>query len=333
MQTSKPQTRILAGSKVWSTEHVTVSQRLDYWVGAVCECFREMKIASATADFDARLESAALDTIGVNLVTGSNQEVVRSQAEIARSRSNYYYLLCDTRSEWAIEHHGATTRMRPNDLVLVDSRRNYRFHFPDDFRCTSLELPIGFVEFWLNHPQQHLGRRIDGSSGWSTPLSALVRQLVPGMAIACPIPPKLVADQLGSLLGIALQDAPSEFKGTTATDQLRQRIHDAIRERFSEPGLTATEIAAQLAISERTLHRALSGRGITFNDLLTRGRMEAARRMLTERRLDHIGIAGIGLRVGLADPSHFIRLCRRHLGATPGALRRGRFTEPVAPSR
>jgi AraC-like DNA-binding protein len=58
--------------------------------------------------------------------------------------------------------------------------------------------------------------------------------------------------------------------------------------------------------------------------------MEAARRMLTERRLDHIGIAGIGLRVGFADPSHFIRLCRRYLGATPGVLRRRRSSQPVA---
>ena len=330
MQSSKSQTQVPAGPTVWSTEQVTPSQRLDYWVGAICECFLEMKIACATADFDARLESAPLDRIGVNLVSGSGQNVVRSQAEIARSRNNYYYLLCDTRAEWLIEHQGATTRMRPNDLVLVDSRRNYRFHFPDDFRCTSLELPIDFVEFWLHQPQAHLGQRIDGSSGWSAPLSALVRHLVPDTAVACPIPPKLVADQLGSLLGMALQDAPSEFKGTTAGEHLCQRIHGAIRARFSEPGLTATEIAAQLAISERTLHRALSGRGITFGDLLTRCRMEAARRMLTERRLDHIGIAGIGLRVGFADPSHFIRLCRRYLGATPGVLRRRRSSQPVA---
>ena len=30
---------------------------------------------------------------------------------------------------------------------------------------------------------------------------------------------------------------------------------------------------------------------------------------------------GVGLRIGLSDPSHFIRQCRKHLGMTPGKLR------------
>jgi AraC-like DNA-binding protein len=52
--------------------------------------------------------------------------------------------------------------------------------------------------------------------------------------------------------------------------------------------------------------------------------MAAARRMLSEPRFDRIGISGIGLRVGLSDPSHFIRQCRKSLGMTPGAFRRQR---------
>ena len=44
----------------------------------------------------------------------------------------------------------------------------------------------------------------------------------------------------------------------------------------------------------------------------------------SEPRFDRLGIAEIGRRVGLADASHFVRLCKRYLGATPGALRRSR---------
>jgi AraC family transcriptional activator of tynA and feaB len=43
--------------------------------------------------------------------------------------------------------------------------------------------------------------------------------------------------------------------------------------------------------------------------------------MLADARFDRLSIAQIGFRVGLADASHFVRQCRRHLGATPGALR------------
>jgi AraC-like DNA-binding protein len=46
--------------------------------------------------------------------------------------------------------------------------------------------------------------------------------------------------------------------------------------------------------------------------------------MLGDARFDRLGIAEIGFRVGLTDASHFVRQCRRHLGATPGELRRSR---------
>jgi len=50
--------------------------------------------------------------------------------------------------------------------------------------------------------------------------------------------------------------------------------------------------------------------------------MQAARRMLGDARFDRLAVAEIGFRVGLRDASHFVRLCRQQLGATPGALRR-----------
>jgi AraC family transcriptional activator of tynA and feaB len=46
--------------------------------------------------------------------------------------------------------------------------------------------------------------------------------------------------------------------------------------------------------------------------------------MLTDARFDRLSIGGVGLRIGLSDPSHFIRQCRKHLGMTPGELRRQR---------
>ena len=88
----------------WSTDAVPPAQRLDYWVGAVCEGFLEMEVTSPQArHFDATLESAPLGTpalgIGVNRVRGSAQDVYRTRRAIERSRSNFYYLLCKTDSD------------------------------------------------------------------------------------------------------------------------------------------------------------------------------------------------------------------------------------------
>ncbi|WP_408908733.1 helix-turn-helix domain-containing protein [Variovorax paradoxus] len=87
-------------------------------------------------------------------------------------------------------------------------------------------------------------------------------------------------------------------------------------------------MARELGISQRSLHRCLAERGeggeggTTFATALLGFRMQAARRMLGDARFDRLAVAEIGFRVGLRDASHFVRLCRQQLGATPGALRR-----------
>lgn len=308
----------------WSTDAVPPAQRMDYWVGAVCEGFLEMDITSrAGAGFGASLESAPLGPIGVNQVRGSAQAVYRTGRAIAQSRHNYYYLLCKTDSAWVAVQDGRSVRLLPGDAVLVDSRRLYEFHLLQSADTLSLELPTAWVDAWLPDAGDRVAHRIDGQTGWGGVLGGFIRQLSPQVATRPPVPAGLLADQLGGLLALALGPgapaAPGEGRAA-----LRRRVLDATRERLAEPGLTAVAVARGLGISERSLHRSLCEGGTTFATALTGFRMEVARRMLGDARFDRLGVAEIGFRVGLSDASHFVRLCRRHLGATPGALRAGR---------
>jgi AraC-like DNA-binding protein len=83
-------------------------------------------------------------------------------------------------------------------------------------------------------------------------------------------------------------------------------------------------VARGLGISERSLHRSLNEGATTFAAALCGFRMQVARRMLGDARFDRLSIAEIGLRVGFTDASHFVRQFGRHLGMTPGTLRRQR---------
>ncbi|KRR18834.1 helix-turn-helix transcriptional regulator [Bradyrhizobium retamae] len=312
--------------ETWSTGLVEPERRLDYWIGAVCECFLEMDITTPVrSGFDCSVQRGQLDTIGINRVEGSAQHVYRRKTSLARSASNYYYLLCKTDNDWTAMQNGHASRLQPGDLVLLDSRRCYEFNFPVTSNTLSLELPIAWVESWITDPERCIGRRIDGRAGWGAALSAFACQLTPQLAIERPLPAQVLTDQLGALLALAsgseIPAAPSEQRDAA---KLLDQIGRAIRLRYAEPGLTAATVAAHLRVSERTLHRCLNKAGLTFSGLLNDCRMAAARRMLSEPRFDRISVGGIGLRVGFSDPSHFIRQCRRYLGMTPGAFRRQR---------
>jgi AraC family transcriptional activator of tynA and feaB len=314
-----------AAIQTWSTDAVPQQQRLDYWIGAICEGFLEMDVTSSQArTFGATLESVPLGPLGVNRVRGTAQDVYRTRRAIAHSRSNYYYLLCKTDSPWVVVQEERSARMLPGDVVLVDSRRCYAFHLLQSADTISIELPTAWVESWLPDAGDLVAKRIDGRTGWGGVLGSFAQQLSPEVAAKPPLPSALLTDQLGGLLSLAfgqLPPAPAmSDKGGRAA--LRQRVLDATRERHAEPGLTAAGVARELGISERSLHRCLADGATTFATALTGFRMQVAQRMLADARFDRLSVAEIGFRVGLSDASHFVRQCRRHLGRTPGELRR-----------
>ena len=306
----------------WSTDAVPPPQRLDYWIGAICEGFLEMDVTSPQAGaFGATLESVSLGAIGVNRVRGTAQDVYRTRRAIAQSRSNYYYLLCKTDSPWVTVQEERSARLLPGDVVLVDSRRCYAFHLLQSADTISLELPTAWVESWLPDADDLVAHRIDGRTGWGGVLGSFAQQLSPEVAAKPPLPPALLTDQLGGLLSLALGQGPAAA-GQSGRADLRRRVLDATRERLAEPGLTAAAVARELGISERSLHRCLAEGATTFATALTGFRMQVAHRMLGDVRFDRLSVAEIGFRVGLSDASHFVRQCRRHLGHTPGELRR-----------
>jgi len=300
----------------WSTDAVEARDRLDYWVGAICECFLEMDASSPTPNrFGCELLSAPLHSLRVNRVRGSAQDVFRTRAAISRSRENFYYLLCKESTPCNVVQQGAhADRLLPGDLALIDSRRSYELHFHESVDIFSIQLPTEWLETWLPDPRLHLGRRIDGGLGWGLALSAYVRQLSTPIGA---LPTSLVADHLGSLLSLAVERESTE----QPCRDLAARIDEALGGRCTEPDLCANNIAAMLGISVRTLHRALAARQQTFAERLMQHRIQRARRMLGSPAFDRVTTAEIGRRVGLVDPSHFVRVCRRLSGSTPQELR------------
>lgn len=269
--------------RCWSTDAVPAQQRLDYWVGAITEGFLAMDASGSRQDFFGELRCAPLGSVGVNWVQAAPQQVWRTPRGIARGRSEqFFYLLGNIEAPWTVAQDGREALMRPGAFALVDSRRPYRFGFDRGPTTVSLELPLNWVTRWLAEPELHTARPFDPDvPGWGAALAAFAREWRPDM----------------------------------------DRVRSVLRERLAEPGLTATDVAASLGCSVRSLHRAMGSAGTTFAQALMAERMATARQMLANPALRQVSAAEIGRRVGLLDPSHFSRVCRRLLGRTPSALR------------
>lgn len=309
--------------RTWSTDAVAPARRLDYWVGAICEAFLEMDCSSREdSAFDGTLTSIGVDTLSLNQVIASTQDVYRTPGAIARGRQHPYYLITQTRSAWHVRQGGHVAHLRPGDAVLVDSAREYELHFPDAVACLSIQMPRSWVGSWLAEPDSRAPRVISRDHGWGQSMSALCLQLGADPSLALAYPSALLCDQLGATLSAALE---STSHGTGSTNRnIFERATQLLCQRLDEPGLTASAVARDLGISVRTLHRSFLAESATFAGTLRHHRFEQATRLLGQPRFSHLTIAEIGRRCGYADASHFVREFHRVLGCTPALWRRHR---------
>ncbi|WP_295542247.1 helix-turn-helix domain-containing protein [uncultured Pseudacidovorax sp.] len=318
MPTAQPAT---AGpSRLWSTEAVRCGERLDYWVGAICEAFLEMDCSSREAEaFGGRLASRAVEQISVNQVIASTQDVYRTPAAIARSRRSHFYLIGQADRPWHVRQGGQVAHLRPGDVALVDAAEPYELHFPQGVHCMSLQLPRAWVLQWLRTPESVGPRVAWRDQGWGRSLSALAAQLARDPDSAAAMPAEMFTQHLGALLVAALEPAPV---AAVSERRLHQRLLALMSEQLDQHGLRAEALAQEVGVSLRTLHRSFAAADATFAGTLRRLRIERAEALLAQPRLAHLSVAEIGRRCGFADASHFVREYQRQRGITPGARRR-----------
>ncbi|QBK05151.1 helix-turn-helix domain-containing protein [Hylemonella gracilis] len=308
----------------WTTETVAEGQRLDYWVGAICEAFLEMGCSSRVARlFDGELTSVPLADVVFNQVISSTQDVYRTPAAIARGASHPYYLIAQWQHPWQVRQGGRLVQLRPGDAVLVDSAQRYELHFPEAVGCLSVQIPRVWAGRWLSQPEGVQPRIAARDQNWGRVLSALCLQLGQHPLLARSYPEALLSDHLGALLSAALEPSLATDIPASGRPALLARARDLMRQRLDEIGLTAESVAIALGVSIRTLHRCFAAADVSFAGTLRRLRLDQARAWLAQPRWARVGVGEIGRRCGFADASHFTREFQQAFGQTPARWRRG----------
>ncbi|MBO9651481.1 MAG: helix-turn-helix domain-containing protein [Variovorax sp.] len=315
----------LPGIRSWSTDEVGAALRLDYFADAVSSSLTPMSVRRATSGpFRAHVRMAELGAVAILQTGGSEHTAVRAHSEIAQSGEHSYHLIVNRGASCDLEHRGGI-RLSAGDAVLVDSRYGHRFVLGENHAHTHVKLSPEWLRTWVPNPDLLLGRALPRDSTWARALVAFVSELSPELALTSPLPGKILADQVGSLLALTAHElggtnplAPSSRAG------LRERIHDCVAQRCTELELDAEQLAASLNISVRTLHRALAAHGETLGGILVAARCDTALRMLESPAMDRLTLEQVGRRAGFCNPSHFSKTMRSRFGLNPGQLRNRR---------
>ncbi len=74
-------------------------------------------------------------------------------------------------------------------------------------------------------------------------------------------------------------------------------------------------------ISKRYLHYLFAQKSLTFRSELIRVRLDAAQRLLSDKRYSALTVGEVAARCGFLEPSHFTRRFRKAYGAGPSEFR------------
>jgi AraC-like DNA-binding protein len=126
----------------------------------------------------------------------------------------------------------------------------------------------------------------------------------------------VVYDLLGALF------APPAPLCSRYTDKLFVRVCDIIKNRFADPDISPSDVAAETGISLRYLQKLFTVRGSTCGHYISSLRLDHAAHLIKRRALMKTGqpLSDIAYACGFRDYTHFARGFRQRFGSTPGAV-------------
>lgn len=310
--------------KFWSTKDVPPRMARQYWIETMRErIFKAPIDLPENATLDASLAQADLGPLRVSWVDSPASRVLLPPSVAQRMDvSDDIQLTVMHAGHWSIAVHREHFRLRPRDVLFADILRGFDLSRSANCRTTTVSLSKSWLKTWIPAAELQRPQVLGADTGWTSVLAEFIHTLTPERVAALRQREDLLNTHIGNLLALIFHERHPDSQAAHQASTLVQLANTCIKRRFTEFGLTAEQIARELGVSERTLHRAYASESGSFVGQLLHERMTVARRMLGDPHFARLSVAEIGHRTGFSDPSHFIRRFRAIHGITPAALRR-----------
>lgn len=245
------------------------------------------------------------------------ERVTRDAYCIRQDPGDNYFLIFQDHGKAHICQASFQFQMQPGDVALVDSTRPMDFVFGGHHsQQISLHLP-------REEMRRRFGPRIESGLG-------LLRQDALGLAMRAILAKMLepahqesshLKEAFLGVLGSMLLERSSQcmVMRSGGNEALLSAAFQQVSRRFQDPTFNATDLAAALNLSPRSLQRLFQRLGESPSRRILNTRLEAAReRLLLQRGAAQVSL--IAYDCGFNDLSFFYREFRKKYGVRPGHL-------------
>jgi AraC family transcriptional regulator, positive regulator of tynA and feaB len=244
----------------------------------------------------------------------------RTKLDIRRDDMEYYYVTTQSAGEWAIIHDDKVVNAAAGDVVLLNSTRPVTFvatSYDPQAQWLGLQVPRETLVSYLGFEPEGgaCGRR-----------QAQAARLLYQLALGPGLDAETASGSADDFMRLAVYDllgalfAPPAPLGSRHNDKLFARVCSIIKDRFTDPGFSPRDVAAEAGISTRYLQKLFTIRGSTCGHYISSLRLDHAAHLIERRALVKTGqpLSDIAYASGFRDYTHFARGFRQRFGTAPG---------------
>lgn len=303
---------------VYRTVEVPPGQRWAYWAEQICSSLLQLSVERQPGlDLDGSLRVDEVGGVRLATVRAEGHRVRRTPATIRRDPSDEIAFAFVDAGTGRLHQADRTVELRPGVAAFYDTMQPYAFELTSRFALdvvlvsrSRLEQLVGpLADVWV--------RRLDTTSASIRVVRAVLGELVGPGDRAQPGDERrhLAAGVVDGLAAALVSISPAADRSDRGSTQLRRAAVSVVDGRLGDPDLTPAVVAAELAVSVRTLHAAFAGSGTTVAAHIRRRRIEVAAELLRGRHPP--SVAATAALVGFRRSDVFSRAFRAELGTSP----------------
>ena len=305
-----------------STDRIRPAERHAFWTEAICRSFANVETRPlGSANVSGRFEFVEIGEAKLVHFESSPQCYSRDARMVSKAGSDELMFDFQRRGRSAMLQAGNESTIEPGFGVLYDARRPFedRLYGPEQrsevFIAT---VPAAALLHLVPQAERLCARPIPLSGTVARSIAALIRNAVVP-SDCCPAEGEV---DVVAYLAAILRPATGTPHG------LGRNALFALLDAYLRANIAALRpihaIAAEFAVSERTLHRIFSDRGTTIERHVLQLRVERFKTLLKHDSLQATSIAALAVQCGFADAAHATRTFRNSFGKTPREFRRER---------
>ena len=306
---------------IQDTSQLRPNKQFEFWRDEVCQPWLGLRAERDDAGpFNARVELHTLGKAQLVRARLPTYRLYRESAQIAQCSETAFCLHLIGSGVAHGHYAGQEYVARPGDMVLFDTGiPQASFAVEEELQSTVIHIP-----------KKHLTRRLINAGPRPVSLStrdsvgALLASYIRSLSETVPSIPERATEQVGDvlcdLINAAFAPEQQQQRGSIREARLTA-ARNLINKKLANPGFSPADVARELGVSERYVHKLFEGTGYTFGETLLAARLNACRNTLMNEREDHRSIADIAYSFGFNDLSGFYRRYRTQFGQTPRETR------------